>query len=215
MELNTLLLIGVVLGIVVGFIGNKLTERYRSSKQIEDSKLESKRILEIAKQESENLKKNKIIQAKEKFLELKTEHEKIIFSREHKIKSIEREVLDKEKEISSQLSQQKDLNAQLELNSADYEKKLEVLEKRTSELDKARKEQIKQLEIIARLSEEDAKNQLIDSIKKDAEADALVYIKEKMEEAEMTVQQDAKKIIIDTDKLTKFKSINLIIKKIF
>ena len=198
MELNTLLLIGVVLGIVVGFIGNKLIERYRSSKQIEDSKLESKRILEIAKQESENLKKNKIIQAKEKFLELKTEHEKIIFSREHKIKSIEREVLDKEKEISSQLSQQKDLNAQLELNSADYEKKLEVLEKRTSELDKARKEQIKQLEIIARLSEEDAKNQLIDSIKKDAEADALVYIKEKMEEAEMTVQQDAKKIIIDT-----------------
>ncbi len=163
-----------------------------------DSKLESKRILEIAKQESENLKKNKIIQAKEKFLELKTEHEKIIYSREHKIKSIEREILDKEKEISSQLSQQKNLNAQLELNSADYEKKLEVLEKRTSELDKARKEQIKQLEIIAGLSEEDAKNQLIDFIKKDAEADALVYVKEKMEEAEMTVQQDAKKIIIDT-----------------
>lgn len=198
MELNTLLLIGVVLGLVVGFIGNKWIERYRSSKQIEDSKLESKRILEIAKQESENLKKNKIIQAKEKFLELKTEHEKIIFSREHKIKSIERGILDKEKEISSQLSQQRDLNAQLKLNSTDYEKKLEVLEKRTSELDKARKEQIKQLEIIARLSEEDAKNQLIDSIKKDAEADALVYVKEKMEEAEMTVQQDAKKIIIDT-----------------
>ena len=198
MELNTLLLIGVVLGLVVGFIGNKLIERYRSSKQIEDSKLESKRILEIAKQESENLKKNKIIQAKEKFLELKTEHEKIIFSRENKIKSIEREILDKEKEISSQLSQQKNLNAELESNSADYEKKLEVLEKRTSELDKARKEQIKQLEIIAKLSEEDAKNQLIDFIKKDAEADALVYVKEKMEEAEMTVQQDAKKIIIDT-----------------
>ena len=198
MELNTLLLIGVVLGLVVGFIGTKWIERYRSSKQIEDSKLESKRILEIAKQESENLKKNKIIQAKEKFLELKTEHEKIIFSRENKIKSVERGILDKEKEISSQLSQQRDLNAQLKLNSTDYEKKLEVLEKRTSELDKARKEQIKQLEIIARLSEEDAKNQLIDSIKKDAEADALVYVKEKMEEAEMTVQQDAKKIIIDT-----------------
>ena len=198
MELNTLLLIGVVLGLVVGFIGNKLIERHRSSKQIEDSKLESKRILEIAKQESENLKKNKIIQAKEKFLELKTEHEKIIFSRENKIKSVERGILDKEKEISSQLSQQKDLNVQLKLNSTDYEKKLEVLEKRTSELDKARKEQIKQLEIIARLSEEDAKNQLIDFIKKDAEADALVYVKEKMEEAEMTVQQDAKKIIIDT-----------------
>ena len=65
MEINTLL-IGAVLGLVVGFIGNKLIERYRLSKQIEDSKEESKRILEIAKQEAESLKKNKIIQAKEK-----------------------------------------------------------------------------------------------------------------------------------------------------
>ena len=197
METNTLL-IGAVLGLVVGFIGNKLIERYRLSKQIEDSKEESKRILEIAKQEAESLKKNKIIQAKEKFLELKTEHEKIIFSRENKIKNIESEILEKEKEISSQLSQQKNLNTQLKSNTDDYEKKLKVLEKRTSELDKTRKEQIKQLEIIAGLSEENAKNQLMDSIKKDAEADALVYVKERMEEAEMTVQQDAKKIIINT-----------------
>ena len=197
METNTLL-IGAVLGLVVGFIGNKLIERYRLSKQIEDSKEESKRILEIAKQEAESLKKNKIIQAKEKFLELKTEHEKIIFSRENKIKNIESEILEKEKEISSQLSQQKNLNTQLKSNTDDYEKKLKVLEKRTSELDKTRREQIKQLEIIAGLSEENAKNQLMDSIKKDAEADALVYVKERMEEAEMTVQQDAKKIIINT-----------------
>jgi len=122
METNTLL-IGAVLGLVVGFIGNKLIERYRLSKQIEDSKEESKRILEIAKQEAESLKKNKIIQAKEKFLELKTEHEKIIFSRENKIKYIESEILEKEKEISSQLSQQKNLNTQLKSNTDDYEKK--------------------------------------------------------------------------------------------
>ena len=115
-----------------------------------------------------------------------------------KIKNIESEILEKEKEISSQLSQQKNLNTQLKSNTDDYEKKLKVLEKRTSELDKTRKEQIKQLEIIAGLSEENAKNQLMDSIKKDAEADALVYVKERMEEAEMTVQQDAKKIIINT-----------------
>ena len=197
MEISTLL-IGGGLGLVVGFIGNKLIEKQKFSKQIEDSKEESQRILEIAKQEAENLKKNKIIQAKEKFLELKADHEKIIFSRENKIKSIENEILEKQKEISSQLSQQKNLNTQLQSNTDDYEKKLKVLEKRTSELDKARKEQIKQLEIIGGLSEENAKNQLIDSIKNDAEADALVYVKERMEEAEMTVQQDAKKIIIDT-----------------
>lgn len=122
METNTLL-IGAVLGLIVGFIGSKLIERYRFSKQIEDSKEESKRILEIANQEAESLKKNKIIQAKEKFLELKTEHEKIIFSRENKIKYIESEILEKEKEISSQLSQQKNLNTQLKSNTDDYEKK--------------------------------------------------------------------------------------------
>ena len=92
MEINTLL-VGVVLGLVVGFIANKLIEKNKFSKQIEDSKEESKRILEIAKQEAESLKKNKILQAKEKFLELKAEHEKIIFSRENKIKNIESEIL--------------------------------------------------------------------------------------------------------------------------
>ncbi|SVA13802.1 uncharacterized protein METZ01_LOCUS66656, partial [marine metagenome] len=63
MEMNTLL-IGAVLGLIVGFIGNKLIERHKFSKQIEDSNEESKRILEIAKREAESLKKNKIIQAK-------------------------------------------------------------------------------------------------------------------------------------------------------
>ena len=75
---------------------------------------------------------------------------------------------------------------------------MKILEKKNVEVEKKRKEQIKQLEIIARLSEEEAKNELVNSIKKDAEADALVYVKEKMEEAKMTVQKDAKKIIIDT-----------------
>ena len=165
MEISTLLIGGVV-GIVLGFVGNKLFEKQKFSKQIEDSKEESKRILEIAKQEAESLKKNKIIQAKEKFLELKAQHEKNIFSRENKIKDIESKILEKEKETSSLLSQQKNLNTQLKSNTDDYEKKLKVLEKRTFELDKSRKEQIKQLEIIAGLSEEKAKNQLIDSIKK-------------------------------------------------
>ena len=195
MELYVVL---IGLGILIGFVTNHFIIKYRQKKQIENSKLESERILEIAKKEAENIKNNKIIQAKEKFLELKSEHEKTILSREDKIKNIEREAFEKEKEISVKLSLQSDLNIELKSKSDDFDKKLKVLEKKNVEVEKKRKEQIKQLEIIAKLSEEEAKNQLVNSIKKDAEADALVYVKEKMEEAKMSVQKDAKKIIIDT-----------------
>ena len=195
MELYVVL---IGLGIWIRFVVNHFIIKYRQKKQIENSKLESERILEIAKKEAENIKNNKIIQAKEKFLELKSEHEKTILSREDKIKNIEREAFEKEKEISAKLSLQSDLNIELKSKSDDFDKKLKVLEKKNIEIEKKRKEQIKQLEIIAGLSEEEAKNELLNSIKKDVEADALVYIKEKMEEAKMSVQKDAKKIIIDT-----------------
>ena len=195
MELYVVL---IGLGILIGFVVNHFIIKYRQKKQIENSKLESERILEIAKKEAENIKNNKIIQAKEKFLELKSEHEKTILSREDKIKNIEREAFEKEKEISVKLSLQSDLNIELKSKSDDFDKKLKVLEKKNIEVEKKRKEQIKQLEIIARISEEEAKNELVNSIKNDAEADALVYVKEKMEEAKMSVQKDAKKIIIDT-----------------
>tara|TARA_B100000029_G_C17558146_1_gene952369 strand:+ start:51 stop:1619 length:1569 start_codon:yes stop_codon:yes gene_type:complete len=197
MDLNILFL-GLGLGVIIGYIINHYIIKNKSKILLEDSKIESKRILNIAKQEAENIKNNKIIQAKEKFLELKSEHEKIILSREEKIKNVEREILEKENEISIKLSLQNELNLKLKSKSDDFDKKTKVLDKKNLEIESSRREQIKQLEIIAGLSEEEAKKKLVSSIKKDAEADALVYVKEKMEEAKMSVQKDAKKIIIDT-----------------
>ena len=197
MDLNILFL-GLGLGVIIGYIINHYIIKNKSKILLEDSKIESKRMLNIAKQEAENIKNNKIIQAKEKFLELKSEHEKIILSREEKIKNVEREILEKENEISIKLSLQNELNLKLKSKSDDFDKKTKVLDKKNLEIENSRREQIKQLEIIAGLSEEEAKKKLVSSIKKDAEADALVYVKEKMEEAKMSVQKDAKKIIIDT-----------------
>ena len=197
MDLNILFL-GLGLGVIIGYIINHYIIKNKSKILLEDSKIESKRMLNIAKQEAENIKNNKIIQAKEKFLELKSEHEKIILSREEKIKNVEREILEKENEISIKLSLQNELNLKLKSKSDDFDKKTKVLDKKNLEIESSRREQIKQLEIIAGLSEEEAKKKLVSSIKKDAEADALVYVKEKMEEAKMSVQKDAKKIIIDT-----------------
>ena len=145
-----------------------------------------------------SLKKDKILQAKEKFIELKSEHEKVIYAREDKIKSLERSVTDKESNASKLLKIQSDLNSGLELKSKDFDKKINNLDKKRIELDKERDNQIKQLEVISGLSKQDAKDQLMNSIKEEAKSDAMKFIQNRMEEAKMTVEQDAKKIIINT-----------------
>ena len=139
-----------------------------------------------------------MLQAKERFIELKSEHEKVIYSREDKIKSLERAIHEKDSTASKLLKTQSDLNLDLESKSKDFDKKIASLDKKRSELDKNRINQIKQLEVISGLSEEDAKEQLLGSLKEEAKTDAMKFIQDRMEEAKMTVEQDAKKIIINT-----------------
>jgi ribonuclease Y len=198
MELTTLTIIFSLCGIVIGFIIAKIFEKSNAAKIIEDAKKEASTILKSANKEGESLKKDKILQAKEKFIELKSEHEKVIYAREDKIKSLERSVTDKESNASKLLKIQSDLNSDLELKSKDFDKKINNLDKKRIELDKERDNQIKQLEVISGLSKQDAKDQLMNSIKEEAKSDAMKFIQNRMEEAKMTVEQDAKKIIINT-----------------
>ena len=198
MELTTSTIIFSLCGIVIGFIIAKIFEKSNAAKIIEDAKKEASTILNSANKEGESLKKDKILQAKEKFIELKSEHEKVIYAREDKIKSLERSVTDKESNASKLLKIQSDLNSDLELKSKDFDKKINNLDKKRIELDKERDNQIKQLEVISGLSKQDAKDQLMNSIKEEAKSDAMKFIQNRMEEAKMTVEQDAKKIIINT-----------------
>ena len=198
MELTSSTIIFSLCGIVIGFIIAKIFEKSNAAKIIEDAKKEASSILKSADKEGESLKKDKILQAKEKFIELKSEHEKVIYAREDKIKSLERSVTDKESNASKLLKIQSELNSDLELKSKDFDKKINNLDKKRIELDKERENQIKQLEVISGLSKQDAKDQLLNSIKEEAKSDAMKFIQNRMEEAKMTVEQDAKKIIINT-----------------
>ena len=198
MELSSLTIIFSVSGIVLGFVIAKIFEKSNAAKIIEDAKKQASSILKSADNEGESLKKDKILQAKEKFIELKSEHEKVIYAREDKIKSLERSVTDKESNASKLLKIQSDLNSDLEVKSKDFDKKINNLDKKRIELDKERDNQIKQLEVISGLSKQDAKDQLMNSIKEEAKSDAMKFIQNRMEEAKMTVEQDAKKIIINT-----------------
>jgi len=189
---------GIAVGAILGFIIAKLMERSNASKIIKNAKKSAAGIIKEAKADGENLKKEKELKAKERFLELKSEHEKVISSKNKKMSEAEKRTRDKESQVSSELAKNKKINAQIEQKEKDYSYRIDILEKKQSELDKLHKSQIQQLEVISSLSAEEAKTQLVESLKGEAKNDAMAYIQGKMEEAKMTAQQDAKKIIINT-----------------
>ena len=200
MDNNTIIYIAVaiVLGLVIGFIIAKSLEKGKASSIIAGAKSESKSIIKEAKTEGESIKKDKILQAKEKFIELKSEHEKVILSRDKKMAEAEKRIRDKESQISNELSKAKKSNQSLDDKIKDYDFRLQFVEKKQDELDKAHKSQIKQLEVISGLSADDAKSQLVESLKEEAKTDAMAFVQDRVEEAKLTAQQEAKKIIINT-----------------
>lgn len=189
---------GVILGLIIGFIITKKIEKNNASKLVKGANKNADLILKEARSEGERLKKDKILQAKEKFIELKSEHEKVILSRDKKIAEVEKRTRDKESQISSELSKGKKLNESLESKVKNYNHRLDVIDKKQEELDKLHKNQVQQLEVISSLSAEEAKEQLVESLKGEAKNDAMAYIQSSLEEAKLTAEQDAKKVIINT-----------------
>ncbi|TNF75020.1 MAG: ribonuclease Y [Bacteroidetes bacterium] len=191
-------IIALFAGLAVGFVIAKLLEKGRATKTVESAKKEAAAILKDARAEGENIKKEKIYQAKEKFLELKAEHEKVIINKDKKISETEKRTRDKESQVSSELARNKKLNERLESRLEDMEKRREFYERKQGELEKLHKSQIQQLEVISGLSAEEAKGQLMESLKESAKADAMTFLQDSLEEAKMTAQQEAKKIIVNT-----------------
>ncbi|HET8753515.1 MAG TPA: ribonuclease Y [Salinimicrobium sp.] len=176
----------------------KILERSKASKLIQRAKKSAAAILKESKQEAENIKKDKILQAKEKFIELKAEHEKVILGRDKKIAEAEKRIRDKESQLSSELAKNKNLNKDLEEKIQDYDHRNEYIEKKQQDLEKLHSSKIQQLEVISGLSAQDAKTQLIEALKDTAKADSMALIQDTIEEAKLTAQQEAKKIIINT-----------------
>ncbi len=197
MELTSIL-IGIVVGLAVGFAIAKFLEKSNVSNLIKNAKKEAGSILRDAKAEAETEKRNKLLQAKERFLELKSEHEKEILSKDKKMAEAEKRTRDKESQVSSELAKAKKINDEAEAKITEYQNKIENLEKKSQEVDKLHKSQIEQLEVISGLSADDAKQQLVESLKAEAKTNAMAHIQETIEEAKMQAQQEAKKIIIST-----------------
>jgi len=161
-------------------------------------KNKSKKIVSEAETEAEVIKKEKIFQAKERFLQLKTEHEKVINEKNSRIAQAESRIKQKELTLSQKLEE-----AQRKKNEADairdnLNSQLEMVEKKTEELSKLHKQQVDQLEAISGFSAEEAKNHLIESLKEEAKTGAMSYVNEILDEAKMTANKEAKRIVVQT-----------------
>ena len=192
------IIISAIVGIGAGFGISKFLEKSNVSNLIKNAKKEATSVLKDANLEAENIKKDKILQAKEKFIELKSEHEQVILNRERKIVEVEKRILIKESQLSGELSKAKKVNDDYEAKTTEYNAKLETLDRKYVEVEKMHKSQVNQLEVISGLSAEEATNQLIESLRAEAKTNAMAHIQETIEEAKLTAQQEAKKIIINT-----------------
>lgn len=161
-------------------------------------KARAKSIIDAAQIEAETLKKSKLLEVKEKYIQLKAEYEKQMTTRNAKIQSIEAKIKQKELFIENEEKQLEKKAAELESIKLNYENQLSLNEKKEEELDRLHHQAVQKLEAVAGLSAEEARNNLIESLKNEAETTAASYINEIMDEAKMTANKEAKKIVVNT-----------------
>ena len=178
-------------GLIIGGAIGSLILKKLNAKKIQTMLLE-------AEEKAEVMKKEKILQAKEKFLQLKAEHEKVINEKNIAIQKNENRLNQREAVIAQRYEELQRKQKDLDVIRENLNNQLEIVAKKQSEFDRAVKEQVEKLETIAGLSANEAKEQLIETLKEEAKSDAMVLIKDTIEEAKFTAQREAKKIVIET-----------------
>ena len=161
-------------------------------------KRKQKRILAEAEEKGEILKKEKLLQAKEKFLQMKSEYDKNVAERNSNLSRNENRIKQRETELNRKMEEVQRKNNEINILKENLNNQLQVVSKKQSEMDKLQAQQIKKLEVMAGLSAEDAKAQLIDSLRDEAKSEALSQIKDVINEAKLTANKEAQKIVIET-----------------
>ncbi|MBP6978467.1 MAG: ribonuclease Y [Lentimicrobiaceae bacterium] len=184
-------ILAVIAGLVVGFLITSTLLRKAVEKK-------SERILRESEEKAEMIKKDKILQAKEKFLQLKAEHEKFIQEKNNLVQKGENRLKQKETLFSQKLEEMQRKQKEVGTMKANLTSQLELINKKQQEIERAAKKQIEQLEAISGISAAEARAQLVDSLKDEARAEAMAHIKDIVDEAKLTANREAKKIVIES-----------------
>lgn len=187
----TSILIGVLAGVVGGgaVVNVLLTSVMKRRRE---------GLLKEAEAEAEAIKKEKMVQAKEKFLQLKEEHEKHVRDREKQLQQGQEKIKQRESQLSRQQQDLANKEKQVDGLKRDLEQKLSGIERRKDEVEKMHQKQVALLEKVANLNADDAKKQLMDSLRDEARTAAMAHIKEVTEEAKLQANKEAKRIVIQT-----------------
>ncbi len=196
MELSTT--ISIIISLVVGvFIGRYLLQLL-FKKQEQSAQEKAAQIIKDAEQQAEHNKKQRQLEAKEKFLQLKAEHEKEVNQRNNAISQKENTIRQKEQSLNQKLENLNREKQELDSKSKKLDQLIELNEKKKEEVELLKGQHIKQLESIAGLSADEAKEQLVNSLREEARSQAIIQIKDIVDEAKLTASKEAKKVVIQT-----------------
>jgi ribonuclease Y len=198
MELNIISIILGLVALIVGTILGKVIFTKNTQKTIADAEAQAQKIVADGQLQAENLKKEKLLEAKEKFVQLKSDHERDVMQRTQKLSESENKIKQKEQSLNQK---EGNLEKQLKENETikdNLNRQLEVVGQKRTELEKHQEEHIRRLEKVAGLTAEEAKAQLIESLTQEAHSKALSIQQEIIEDAKLKANKEARKIVIQT-----------------
>ncbi|MEQ8362774.1 MAG: ribonuclease Y [Cyclobacteriaceae bacterium] len=198
MELPILIAISVSLIVILSLLfGNLFYKKKLAKKQIDlDEKYKS--MVREAELQAENIKKDKIIEAKEKLLKMKQEFEEEANRKKNQIISNEQKIKQREAQISRELEQLKRKEAEANEDKQNLAVQLENVRKKKEDLDKFNQQKVAILENISKLTADQARDQLVESLKEEAKTKASSFIKDIMEQAKLSATKEARKIVVET-----------------
>ncbi|MCC6180655.1 MAG: ribonuclease Y [Bacteroidia bacterium] len=186
-----LIAVALIAGVVAGFI-------IANSKLNKSTALQKETLIKEAEVKAEALKQEKILQAKEKFLQLKAEHDKSVNEKNQQLSVAENKSKQRDAELSKKIEEYNKKDKELENQKQQLNTQVELYKKKSEEIEKSHRRQIEMLEKVSGLSADEAKAQLIESVKAEAKTEAMAYIKDVMDEAKINANKEAKKIIIQS-----------------
>src|SRR6476660_1216238 len=198
MDANIIYIIIGVSALIIGIVAGKFIFAKDTRKQIEEAEIQSQSIVKEAGIRAETIRKEKELEAKEKFVQMKAEHDKEVFDRNRKMNEGENRVRQKEQSINQK---ENNLDKQIKENETikdNLNRQIGLVNIKRTELEKHQEEHIRRLEKIAGLTAEEAKTQLVESLKQEAQTQALGLQQDIIDDAKQKANKEARKIIIQT-----------------
>ncbi len=191
------IIVGAV-ALIAGIFLGKILFAKNTKQLLENAKEQAQQIISDAQSKAETIKKEKQLEAKEHFVQLKAEHEKAVIQRNQKLNDAENRFKQKEQSLNQKDQNVERIIKENEVIKQNLNRQIEVVNIKRTELEKHQEEHIKRLEKVSGLSVDEAKAQLIETLKNEANSQALSIQQEILDDAKLRANKEARKIIIQT-----------------